>query len=48
MFNTGSIWKKVWQFNACNNLKNFYAVGISFYITIPNLYQPSFSFPKNK
>lgn len=48
MFNTGSIWKKVWQFNACNNLQNFYAVGISFYITIPNLYQPSFPFPKNK
>lgn len=28
--------------------KNFYAVGISFYITIPNLYQPSFSFSKDK
>lgn len=48
MLNTGSIWKKCWQFNACINLKNFYTVGISFYIYIPNLYQPSFSFSRNK
>lgn len=48
MFNICSIWKKLWQFNACINLKDLYAVGISFYITILNLYQPSFSFSKDK
>lgn len=40
--------KKLWQFNACINLKDFYAVNISFYITIPYLYQPSFAFWKDK
>ena len=35
-------------FNACINLKEFYAVGRNFYITIPNLYQPSCSLLKGK
>lgn len=40
--------KNHWQFNACINLKEFYAVGRNLYITIPNLYQSSCSLLKEK
>lgn len=42
LLNICRIWKKHWQCNVCINSKEFYAVDGCFYITIPNLYQPSF------